>query len=187
MNQKLKMGAVSGASIERKQKQKIEIGSLWHIEHWRAGKMLAERIEENLVPDEFINHDLDVVLSGGSQITAWYLALFSNNQTPAPGDTYAVPGYTEATGYDETTRPQWQEAGVSAKSITNSANKATFTMDGTDGTIYGCALVSSNVKGDVAASGAVLGPEAQFTAGAITGIVDDDVLKVYMTVTGSDV
>lgn len=186
MNQKMDLGAVAGALLERKNSQKMQIASQWVIEHWRGDDLLAKRIEENLCPDEFINHVLDVALSGGAQITSWYLALFSNNHSPVAGNTYAAPGYTEADGYDETTRPQWNEAGVSAKTITNSANKATFTMDGTDGTIYGAALVSVNTKNDTAGGG-ILGPVAQFTGGAITGIVDDDVLKVYMTITGSDV
>lgn len=197
MKEKFNFGSFASATITRVKKviaflfgsshQKVQIGSVWVVEHWRRGDLLAKRVVENLCPDQFINHVLDVALSGGSQVTTWYLALFSNNHTPAAGNTYAVPGFTEAEGYDETTRPVWNEAGVSAKSITNSANKATFTMDGTDGTIYGSALVSDNTKGDQAASGAILGPVAQFTGGAITGIVDDDVLKVYMTVTGSDV
>jgi hypothetical protein len=178
----------TGANILRNRgiHQKIQISSKWCVEHWRGNALLAERIEENLVPDEFINHALDVILSGGSQNANWYLALFSNDHTPAAGDTYAVPGYTEATGYDETTRPQWMEGGASGKQITNVANKATFNMDGTSTTIYGCALVSVNTKGDTAGGG-VLGPVTQFTGGAIIGIIDDDTIKVYMTVTGSDV
>jgi len=167
--------------------QKIMIGSKWHLEHWRDGVLIAERVNENLCPDEFINHVLDVVLSGGTQITSWYLALFSDNHTPAASDDYAAPGFTEADGYDETTRPAWSEAGVSAKSITNSASKATFTMDGTDTTIYGAALVSDNTKDDQAASGAVLGPFAIFEEGAVTDIVAGDIIKVYCTITGSDV
>ncbi|WP_419663248.1 uncharacterized protein Dvar_36410 [Desulfosarcina variabilis str. Montpellier] len=188
---KMAFGTITGCIIERIKsffglRQKIKIGSVWHVEHWRKGVMLTERVVENLCPDEFINHVLDVALSGGSQITTWYLALFSNNHTPVASNTYASPGYTEATGYDETVRQTWQEGGVSSKTITNSANKATFTMDGTDTTIYGCSLVSNSVKGDTVGGG-ILGPVAQFSAGAITGIVDADVIKVYMTVTGSDV
>ena len=193
--EKMLLGGLVKGIIERIKdalgfRQKIKICSVWTIEHWRAGELLAKRVEENLVPDEFINHVLDVALSGGTQITAWYLALFSDDHTPAASDTYAVPGYTEADGYDESTRPQWQEAGVSAKSITNSANKATFTMDGTDTTIYGAALVGGgtapSTKNDVAGGG-TLGPVAQFSGGAITSIAGDDVIKIYMTITGSDV
>jgi hypothetical protein len=194
MRQKLDFFAVANAIIERVRdmitrvkRQKIVYGAIFRVEHWRGDQMLASRVDENIVPDEFINYALDVALSGGTQLSSWYLALFSDNHTPAAGDTYATPGFTEADGYDEATRPAWSDAGVSAKTITNSASKATFTMDGTDATIYGCALVSHNTKNDTAQSGAKLGPVTQFSGGAITGIADDDVLKVYMTITGSNV
>lgn len=166
--------------------QKMKIGSIWTIEHWRGKTMLAKRVEENLVPNQFIDHVLDVALSAGTQITSWFIALFSDNHTPAATDTYAVPGFTESDEYDEATRPAWSEGGVSGQEISNSASKASFTMTGVDGTIYGAALVSDSTKDDQAASGAVLGPVAQFTQGAITGILDDDVIKVYCTITGSD-
>ncbi|BBO74362.1 hypothetical protein DSCW_17790 [Desulfosarcina widdelii] len=166
--------------------QKIVIGSRWVVQHWRGDKMLAERIEENLCPDEFINHVLDASLSGGTPITAWYVLLFSDDHTPVATDTYASPGFTESDGYDESTRPAWSEDGVSGKSISNTSSKAEFTMDGTDATIYGAALVSDDTKGDQAASGAILGPVVQFTGGAVTGISDDDVIKVFVTVTGAD-
>jgi len=171
---------------KKKERQKVKMGAVFHIEHWRKENLLAERHEENLCPDEFINHVLDVVLSGGSQVSTWYLALFSDDYTPTTSDTYSSPGYIESTAYDEATRPQWQEAGVSAKSITNLATKATFTMTGVDTAIYGCSLVSVNTKGDTVGGG-VLGPVTQFSGGAVTGILDDDVLKVYITITGSDV
>lgn len=183
----MKTGVNDMQEKKKRPAQKIQISSVWHIEHWRGNKKLAERIEENICPDEFINYVLDAALSGGTPVTSWYIAIFSNDYTPIAGNTYAVPGFSEGSGYDETTRPAWSEAGVSAKSITNSASKATFTMDGTNTSIYGAALVSNSIKNDQAASGAVLGPSAQFSAGALTGILDDDILKIYVTITGSDV
>jgi hypothetical protein len=184
VNQKLKLNCCADADIVKK-RQKVEIASKWTVEHWRDGKLLATRVEDNICPDEFIDYVLDVSLSDGTKISTWYLALFSDDHTPAAGDTYATPGYTEADGYGESVRQTWSEAGVSSKSITNSASKATFTMDGTDTTIYGTSLVSLSTKNDVAGGG-VLGPVSQFTAGAITDIANGDVLKIYMTVTGSD-
>lgn len=174
---------------------KFNMGAIFHLEHWRKGNIIGEHHAENLCPDEFINYMLDVGLSDATQLTDWYVLIFNDNHTPAAGDTYAVPGFTESTDYDETTRPAWVEAGVSSKVITNSASKATFTMAGTDTSIYGAAIVGGvhatdgdiDTKNDQAASPGVLGPEAQFTGGAVTGIVDDDVLKVYVTITGSDV
>jgi len=167
--------------------QKITISSQWHVEHWRGDDMISERVEENICPNAYIDHVLDVVHSGGTAVATWYVALFSDNHTPAAGDTYATPGYTEATSYDEATRPVWTEAGVSSQSITNSASKANFTMNGNDASIYGAALVSSPTPGNTAATGNVLGPVSQFSGGAISGISDDDVLKIYITISGSDV
>lgn len=180
-----------GAIIERIKdalgfKQKMKVRSIWHVEHWRCNKIIRKFVEDNIVPNAFIDYVLDSSLSGGTANATWYISLFSDNYTPTATDTYATPGYTEADGYDESTRPQWQEAGVSSQSITNSANKATFTMDGTDTTIYGASLVSDNTKNDTAASGAVLGPVAQFSSGGITGILDDDIIKIYITIIGSD-
>lgn len=204
----LSLGAQAGVSIgmapelvrkatrgRENSHQKIKLGAIFNIEHWRGNSLLREFQEENLCPDEFINYVLDVALSDATQYTDWYVLIFNDNHTPAAGDTYATPGFTESTDYDETTRPAWVEAGVSSKVITNSASKATFTMAGTDTSIYGAAIVGGvhatdgdiDTKGNTAASPGVLGPEAQFTGGAVTGIVDDDVLKVYVTITGSDV
>lgn len=163
----------------------MTIASKWHVEHWRDGILLSHRVHDNICPDEFINYMLDAGLSGGTPIMAWYIVLFSNNYTPLASETYASHGYTESTDYDETTRPAWSEAGVSSKVITNSASKATFTMGGTDTSIYGAALVSVSTKGDTAGGGKI-GPVAQFSEGVVTGISDGDQLKIYVTITGSD-
>ena len=165
--------------------QKIMIGSKWYLEHWRDGRLIAKRSEENLVPDEFINHFLDVVLSEGNQIAPWYIAIFSDNHTPAASDTYASPGFSENTGYNETSRPAWSEAGVTAKTISNESSKASFTMDGTNPIIYGGALVSVATKGDTAGGG-ILGPVALLSQGPLTGIANSDVIKIYATITGHD-
>lgn len=168
-----------------KKKQKIIISSQWKIEHWRKDQKLSEQEVENLCPDEVINDILDVYFSGASATATWYIALFSDDHTPAGGDTYATPGYTEATSYDESTRQVWSEDGVSGKSISNSGSKAEFTMNGNDSSIYGASLVSDNTKGDTAATAGILGPVVLFPS-AVTSIADDDVIKVQVTVTGAD-
>lgn len=164
---------------------KYGLGSVWHIEHWRGDILIAETEQENICPSEYITHCLDIVHSGGTQVTTWYVLLFSTNTTPAAGNTYASKGNTESTDYSESTRPTWDEAGVSALSITNSASKASFTMGGSDTTIYGAALASLSTKGD-SAGGGVIGPIVMFAA-AMTDIVSGDILKVSITITGSSV
>jgi len=165
----------------------MKIFSVWEWEHWRGGKLIDTWKEKNLCTDEGLNHVIDVAFSAATQITAWYIALFEDDHTPAAGDTYAVPGFTESTAYTETNRPAWQEAGPSAKVITNSANKATFTINATK-TIYGAALVGggtgANTKDDQAGGGTLF-CESQFSSGP-KAVENTDVLKVTVTITGAD-
>jgi len=187
--QKLRMGVRVDAQLikKRKQGQKIKIASTWTVEHLRQGKQINRISVDNIMPNQVINHVLDGIWSGATTYATWYILIFSSTSTaytPASTDTYATPNFTEASSYTGN-RPTWQEAGASAKSITNSANKASFTMNGNDAAIYGCALVNVATPGDQAASNGILGPVAHFPA-AITGIVNNDEIKVYVTISGSD-
>lgn len=165
--------------------EKMFIESHWQWEHWRHGVKIDEWVDHNICVDEGLEHVLGVAFSQVTQITQWFVLLYNTNTTPVAGMTYACPVFTESTHYSEANRPQWQEAGVSSKVITNSANKASFTMS-TAETIYGAALVSDNTKGDKAASGAVLYNVADFSGGSKT-VASSDVLKVTIQLTISDV
>jgi len=190
MKQTLKMGDRMDAEIIHgafSLGEAFKLGTIWEWEQWRNGKLISQWFERNLCTDQGITHVIDVAFSGGTQITAWYVVLFEDNHSPAAGDTYAVPGYTESSAYDEATRPSWQEAGVASKAITNSANKATFTMNATK-TIYGAALVGGgtapSTKGDTAGGGKLF-CVSQFASGS-KPVVDDDILRVTITLTGAD-
>jgi len=199
MGQKFNMGAKAGAELipggrglvhkfGRSENQIIQISSIWTIEHWRQGVMINKLIESNICPDEFINYMLDAGLAGGTAIDPWYCFVYENNATLAAGMTYAShTAFTECTAYSGN-RPLWDQAGASAKVITSAASKASFTFSATK-TIYGCGIVGGGstptTKGDVAGGG-TLGPVAAFAGGSV-GVIDTDVLKVYMAVTGSDV
>lgn len=170
-------------------KANVKIGALFAWECFDAkGRLKWSDENHNLCTDEGLTHLLDVAFSAGTQIDPWYVAIFEDNHTPAAGNTYATPGYTECTAYDEATRPEWAEAGVAAKSITNTASKATFTMNASK-TIYGAALVGGGTAattiGDTAGGG-VLFDLAQFSSGA-KAVESGDVLKVTITLTASDV
>jgi len=161
-------------------------GSVWDWEcRDKNGHLKWRESIHNLVTEEGRDYYLDVALSSATQITAWYVAIFESDHTPAAGNTYAVPGYTESEAYDEATRPAWTEAGVSSQSITNSASKASFTMNATK-TIYGGALVGggtdANTKGDAAGGGTLLCLSA-FSSGK--PVEDDDVIKLTITATMS--
>lgn len=108
----------------------------------------------NILPTEGLNSLLDVALHGATQITAWYLALHSGSTTPAANLTAATvtSTLTEITsgteGYSESTRVAWDEAAASSGAITNTANKAAFTIvTATSLSVAGCFLASASAKG----------------------------------------
>lgn len=183
----LKVNAIGNVERALKDIARAKIGSVWEWEQWRGDDLVDRWSEGNLCTDEGLNHLLDVAFSGATPITAWYMAVFNDNHTPAAGDTYATPGFTEATCYSGD-RAAWQEGGVSSKSITNSANKASLTFTSA-ATIYGAALVGggtdADTKGD-AAGGGTLFNISQFTSGA-KSMASSDVLKVTVTITAQDV
>jgi hypothetical protein len=138
----------------------------------------------NIITDEGLDRMLDVMLHGTTQTATWYCAIFESDTTPDGSETYDVPVYTESTAYDEATRPAYNEAASSSQSITNSANKAVFTISGSK-TIYGAALVSVNTKGDhTGGADNVLFCCGKFTLARV--VVDDDVLNLTYTVTAAD-
>jgi hypothetical protein len=112
----------------------------------RDGKVIDEFSDKNLITNEGLTATLNIMLGGGTQITTWYIALFTGNYTPVATDTAAsLPGNsTEATGYTGGSRPQFQPAAAASQSITNSASKASYTFNATQ-TIYGAFMVSSGV------------------------------------------
>lgn len=126
---------------------KIFLGGVFEHEIIRNGKSLGVCRDRNTVVNEGLNHILSVVFNAGSQITTWYLAPFEANYTPVATDTAAniASNSTECTAYDEATRVQWVEAAPSGQSITNAANKATFTFNASK-TIYGAFMASASGK-----------------------------------------
>jgi hypothetical protein len=186
---KARMNDVVSAEIERGlcAVEMALIGSRWEWEHYRDGRLIDSWVEKNLCTNQGLNYLLDASFSGATAITAWYVAVYDNNHTPASNNTYATPGFTEATNYSEATRPAWTEAGVSAKSITNSASKASLTFSSA-ATIYGAALVgggtAATTKGNKAGGGKLYNISA-FSSGA-KGMASSDVLKVTVTLTAAD-
>jgi hypothetical protein len=148
--------------------------------------MIGYDISKNVCTAEGLNLLLDVMFHGTSAITTWYVEIFESDTTPADGTTYATPVYTPSTAYDEATRPAYDEAAASSKVTTNTASKATFTMNATK-TIYGGALVgggsAATTKGDTAGGGKLF---CASKFGSSKSVVDDDVLKVTVQITAAD-
>jgi hypothetical protein len=145
---------------------------------------LDERTDSNIITDEGLNHILNVAFNGASATGTWYLALFSGNVSPASSWTAAnfASNATEITsgteGYSESVRQTFVEATSTAKSITNSASKAAFTIaTATTVTVWGAGLLSSSTKGGTSG---VLASAAKFSAART--LYDDDVFNLGYTI-----
>jgi len=168
-------------------RQKARVSSRWDWELWREGKLIDSWAELNVCTNEGLDALLDIMFHASTQLTTWYLLIFETDTTPSSATTYAVPVFTECTAYTEGTRPAFNEAAASSQSLTNSANKATFTINATK-TIYGAALVAggtdANTKGNVAGGGTMY-CASKFAASK--AVISGDVLRVTCTLTASDV
>lgn len=135
----------------------------------------------NLVVNVGLDHILDVELHNATQVATWYVGI-KNAGAAAAGDTMAShAGWTENTNYDEATRPEYEEAAASGQSITNSANKATFTIDTDAQTIAGAFLVSNSTKGG--STGTLLCVDDFASSKSCD---DNDVLEVTYTISAAD-
>lgn len=169
------------------EKAKIKLRGVFHRECFdKNGNLKWEDWASNLVTNEGLDHILDAILHASTQITTWYALMFESDSTPAAAWTYAVPIMTETTAYDEVTRPEYVEAASSGQSITNSANKAQFTINASK-TMYGAALVGGGTtpttKGDVAGGGTLL---CAATFAAARAVIDDDVINLTYTISAAD-
>ena len=157
--------------------------------HWdivcrdKNGNIKWTDVIENLVVNAGLDHLLDATLSGGSQITTWYLGLTDGTPTVAAGDTAAShAGWTEVEAYDEANRVTWTDAGVSSQSVDNSGSPATFTISSDSTTVGGAFLISENTKGG---SSGTLYAAGAFLAGD-KSLDDDDTIDVTATFTSED-
>jgi hypothetical protein len=154
----------------------MTVGGRYHIEHIRDGEVIETEDVTNLVVSEGLDHVLNTVFHSGTQVQSWFLGLFEGNYTPIATVSAAsiAAAATESTAYVESQRQEYVEGAASAQSITNSANKATFTMNANK-TIYGAFLVSNPTKG---ATSGVLFSAARF-ASPKQVVTDDQLLLTY--------
>lgn len=158
--------------------QKVFVGGVWETTQNYADPDMSP----NIIPTEGLNHILSVLVAGGSQVTTWYVALFSGNVTPGASYTAAnfASNATEiTTGYSESTRVAYTEGSVSAGAVDNDASRAEFTSTATQ-TAYGGALLSVSTKGST--SGTLLAA-ARFSASR--SLVSGDTLQVKYTLSAT--
>lgn len=155
----------------------LRVGGYFTGRHIRDGEVIDEWEDHNLVTNEGLNALLNIMFHGDTQIGTWYIGVFEGNYTPVATVTAATitSASTECTAYDESARVTFNEAAAASQSITNSANKATFTFNATK-TIYGAFLVSASAK---SATSGTLFSAARF--GSSKSVVSSDQLDLTYT------
>lgn len=146
---------------------------------------LEKWVSDNIVTLEGKDALNNIMFHAATQIAQWYVLIFNTNTTCVNTLTYATPVFTESTDYDETTRPVYSEAASSSQSITNTASRATFTMNAST-TIYGCALVGGGSDPSVRSNtlgGGVLYSASKFSEAKT--VVSTNVLSVGITISQS--
>ena len=161
-------------------KGKVRLGGIFYVKCFDKNRNLKwEDVAENLVTNEGLDHILDVVLHGTTQVDPWYVGL-KNTGSPANGDTLASHGtWTENSNYTGD-RQEYVEAAASSQSITNSANKASFSINADSQTIAG-AFLASVATGT---SGTLL-CVADFSGGS-KSCDSGDTLEVTYTISAAD-
>lgn len=125
----------------------------------RRGRKIDEVPFPNMVVNQMLNYRRSVGFLDGTKITSWFLFLVATAPVIAATDTYASrPGWTELTGYNETTRRAWVGLATgTAGEISNAASPAEFTITSNSTVVGGAGLcgggASANVKGDTAGAG----------------------------------
>lgn len=130
---------------------RFALNGRWIFRLYRNKRLIWEEDVANLIVNEGRNYILNAGLSGGTQLTQWFLAPFSTNYTPVLTETAATVAASagEQTNYSEPTRVLWVDAGASGQIINNTASPAEFTFAGLGGPtlVYGLFLASASGKG----------------------------------------
>lgn len=156
----------------------FRIGGIFNVKCYdNEGNLKWSETKHNYVTDEGINYMLDVMFHGTAATTTWYIGL-AGTGTKATTDTLAShSGWSEITAYAGN-RKEYVETAASSKSISNTGNAASFTMNNA-ATVAGAFLASVNTG----------------TSGKLFAVVDfstprsvasGDTLNVVYTLSGAD-
>lgn len=157
----------------------LPVHGVFHIEQDRGGVEIAEWDAPNTVMNLGRNSILDTSIGGVTQIAVWDVGLIDNSgfSAIAAADTSAShAGWTESTAYSESVRQTYTPAAASSQSITNSASKATFTINGT-ATINGAFIISNSTKGGT--TGTLL---CAASFGSTRAVLSGDTLRVTYSI-----
>lgn len=147
----------------------------------QAGAIKWSVEEDNLVVNVGLQYMAGTALTSTAQITTWYLGLITGpGVTTNAADTMSSKGWTEFTGYSNSTRvaPSLAAAtNANPSVVTNSGSPATFNINAT-GTVGGAFLTSNSTKGGTSGT---LFSEKAFSSPGDRAVVSGDVISVTYT------
>lgn len=106
-------------------------------------------VMDNLIPDEGARYWISSGLRGGTQVSTWYISLFSGAYTPTAtvtAATYNSLATEVISAYNETNRPTLVPDAAGGLTYANIASPAIFTFN-TQTTVRGAAVHSVATKG----------------------------------------
>lgn len=162
------------------QKSKIKVGGVFKVECFGTDgqRKWVDEIH-NLVTNVGLQHILDVLFASGTQVATWYIGLTDASPTPAAADTLASHGgWTEFTDYSEAARQEFVDV-RSNQTVTNSASKAAFSING-GGTVGGLFVASASTG----TTGTLLSAAAMSEGNR--SVVSGDTINVTYTFTAAD-
>lgn len=167
----------------------VKFHGIWQCDQFREGQLISGGHPEppNIFTTVGMGRLLDIMFWETAKAASkiWYVGIFKNNITPGLADTAAKLGSGNAYGecqdadYDDpaTDKPSYNTATTAIATITNSANKAEFTMDASI-TVYGAFLSSEKAK---TATDGYLMAAKKFTASR--AVIANDVLAITYAIT----
>lgn len=182
MNMEGNAGMEMGGGLEAVGGVPLGVGAKTHYEiecRDSEGRLKWRDEFDNLVVTAGLNDLLDKTFKGSGYTAAWYVGLTAATPTFAAGDTMASHGgWTESAAYSEANRQTLTLGTVSGGSVSNSASKAVFSINGS-ATVGGAFVTTNNTKSG--STGTLYG------GGALTegnrSVVSGDTLSVTVTLT----
>jgi len=157
---------------------RLALSGTWKAEcYGQAGEKKWEDEFTNLITNEGINHILNTEFHNGTKVYPWYVGLKHAGSANVADTLSSHPGWTECANYSGT-RPSFNEAAASGQSITNSASKATFSIN-TNGQVIAGAFLCSAASG----TSGTLFSVGDFSTGNKT-LDNGDTLQVTYTLNG---
>lgn len=147
-----------------------------------GGDLMWSESFANIVVNVGLDHVLDIVLSGGTQDTTWFIGLLASSPSPLATWTATEIAANDFVNYTEGTLQAFVDGGVSGQSVDNSASTADFSINTNSSVIGGAFLITDNTKATPAGTLYSAGAFSSGNKNADNG----DTLSVEYTFTAAD-